>query len=221
MRVEGALSAAACARLRQAVDEERCTVADSVDGLPEHQLRLDQAALEELVGAEQCARLLRLPVEYVHTENAQHGGEPVEASVAERFGRLEEAFVRRYSAGTRPWNAFHQDKARVTVNVAVSADAGHGGGRLLGVYGGEVHTIERGEGEATVHSSDLFHAVTRMCHGVRYSLILFFDPDSVEEIFNARIKGVRNERVRRYLAHVFAPPSDAGDPLGLSHLVLK
>lgn len=57
--------------------------------------------------------------------------------------------------------------------MALSADARHAGGRLLGVYGGRVHTIERAEGEATVHSSDLFHAVTAMeGQGVRYSLIM-------------------------------------------------
>ena len=47
----GVLSAASCARLRDAVNGlwphwtgERSTVADSVDGLPEHQLRLSARA---------------------------------------------------------------------------------------------------------------------------------------------------------------------------------
>jgi hypothetical protein len=79
--------------------------------------------------------------------------------MALRFATLQEAFIRRYSAETRPWNPFHQDKARITVNVAVSSDAGHGGGRLVGVYNGALHTILRDEGEATVHSSELFHCV--------------------------------------------------------------
>ena len=39
----------------------------------------------------------------------------------------EEAFVRRYSAETRPFNPFHQDRFRVTVNIALSADDQHGG----------------------------------------------------------------------------------------------
>ena len=173
MKVERALSATSCQRLREAVDRERCTVADSVDGLPEHQLRLDRAALKELVGSADYERLMSLPVDYVHTENAHLGGEAVDAGVAARFGRLDDCFVRRYSTDTRPWNFFHQDKSRITVNVAVSADASHTGGRLLGVYGGHVHTILRSEGEATVHSSDLFHGVTLMTEGVRYSLIMF------------------------------------------------
>ena len=142
--------------------------------------------------------------------------------MAARFGRLEEAFIRRYSANTRPWNVFHQDKARITVNVAVSADAAHEGGRLLGVYGGKLHTIERAEGEATVHSSDLFHAVTSMTHGVRYSLILFFDPDCVEDMFNARVAGVKNRNVRRFLAQAFAPSRDAAPAVkDFSRLLLK
>ena len=62
----------------------------------------------------------------------------------------------------------------MTVNVALSSDADVDGGRLLGVYDGKVHNIERGEGDATVHSSALLHGVTRMRRGVRYSLILFF-----------------------------------------------
>jgi hypothetical protein len=159
MRVPGALSCDSCARLREAVDRERCTLPDSVDALPEHQLKLDHTSLKELVGADGYSRLMRLPVEYVHAENALLGGEPVDEATALRFATLQEAFIRRYSAETRPWNPFHQDKARITVNVAVSSDAGHGGGRLVGVYNGALHTILRDEGEATVHSSELFHCV--------------------------------------------------------------
>jgi predicted 2-oxoglutarate/Fe(II)-dependent dioxygenase YbiX len=225
MRVPGALSAEACERLRAAVDHERCTAADSVDGLPEHQLRLSRERLEQLVGAEACARLLQLPVEYVHAENAHldPGGSPVDDAMAARFSRLEECFIRRYSADTRPWNNFHQDRARITVNVAVSSDDGHGGGRLLGVYAGRVHPLERSEGDATVHSSDLFHGVTRMTRGERYSLIMFFDPDGVEEMFHARIAGVRNRNVRRFLAHAFVPSSteSSGMAHDLSRLLLK
>ena len=65
-------------------------------------------------------------------------------------------------------------QASVTVNVALTADAASGGGRLLGVYGRAVREIARGEGDATVHSSALLHGVTRMTHGTRYSMIMFF-----------------------------------------------
>ena len=89
MRVQGVVPPTACAMLREAVDRERCTVADSVDGLPEHQLRLSVEALTGLVGADEYARLARLPVEWVHAENASLGGEPLDEEVAERFGRLQ------------------------------------------------------------------------------------------------------------------------------------
>ena len=85
-----------------------------------------------------------------------------------------EIFVRRYAAGTRPWFPFHQDRAELTINVALSDDAEHGGGRLLCVYDGRVHRLMRHEGTATVHRSTLLHGVSRMTSGVRYSLILFF-----------------------------------------------
>ena len=81
----------------------------------------------------------------------------------------------RYSAETRPWIAFHPDAYEVTVNVALSDDASHEGGRLLGVFGGAVLPLLRAEGDATVHSCRLLHAVSAMTGGTRYALILFFD----------------------------------------------
>ena len=44
-----------------------------------------------------------------------------------------DAIVRRFSRGTRPLLNFHYDAAAVTVNVALSDDADHAGGRLLAV----------------------------------------------------------------------------------------
>lgn len=62
----------------------------------------------------------------------------------------------------------------MTVNVALSDDAGHEGGRLHTLLGGAQQVIERREGEATVHRDDIMHAVSAMRSGVRYSLIMFF-----------------------------------------------
>ena len=90
---------------------------------------------------------------------------------------LKEAFVRRYTLDTRPWNPFHTDRYEITCNVELSAGGAesYSGGVLLGLYDGEVRRITREEGEATLHSSKLLHAVTKMTSGTRYSLILFFD----------------------------------------------
>uniref|UniRef100_A0A7S2MBE1 Uncharacterized protein n=1 Tax=Haptolina brevifila TaxID=156173 RepID=A0A7S2MBE1_9EUKA len=55
---DGALSAAGCSALRQAVDTERSVAKDSVDKGAEHQLDLSVAQLEELVGASDLARLM-------------------------------------------------------------------------------------------------------------------------------------------------------------------
>ena len=69
---------------------------------------------------------------------------------------------------------FHRDKGPLTVNVALSADDWHDGGRLLALCEGRVQAIPREEGEATVHPSTLLHGVSRMRGGARYSLICFF-----------------------------------------------
>ena len=71
---------------------------------------------------------------------------------------LHEMFVRRYSIDTRPWNPFHSDAYELTVNVALSDDDAHEGGRLLGVFGGAVQALQRAEGDATVRRSAT-HAV--------------------------------------------------------------
>ena len=88
---------------------------------------------------------------------------------------LVEAFVRRYAPDERPWHPFHQDRAYVTVNVALSAEREHAGGRLLALFpGGAVRCARPAAGDATVHLSRVFHGVSRLRSGARYALILFF-----------------------------------------------
>lgn len=120
-------------------------------------------------------RLWRLP-----RDHAAAGG----AATAESDFESGDAFVRRYSRETRPWIGFHADRAAYTVNMALSSDARHEGGRLVGLVGGRLEVIERSEGEATVHASDLLHAVTCMDAGVRYSLIVFFGQER-RDVFTA------------------------------------
>jgi len=179
------------------------TQADSVDSGPEHQLNVDRSALELLIGASEASRLWELPLVYRRWRRStvdQACEAPTEApdalhptSAAEvdtEAATLQEAFIRRYSPEERPFIKFHADAYELTVNIALSDDAEHEGGRLIGLFRGQVQALLRGEGGATVHSSSLLHAVTRMSRGVRYSLILFFDR-------NAR-KGRRDYDPSRY-----------------------
>ena len=108
-----------------------------------------------------------------------------QATEAADGGFHVDLFVRRYSRETRPWIMFHQDVANITINVALSNDCDHEGGRLHAIIGGRHQTIGREEGEATAHADDVMHAVSAMRSGVRYSLIMFFfslknDESSIE-----------------------------------------
>ena len=193
LQVGGLLSAKACKALRAAVDGQRSVANDSVDGGPEHQLNLSREALELLIGRAECTRLWEMPGHFRlqtavvpvldgtsdgalsssmnRTTGERHAGE----LESEGISQLRECFVRRYSTDSRPWIPFHTDAYEVTVNVALCEDDSHTGGQLLGVHGGKIQAIHRGEGDATVHSSKLLHAVSAMTSGVRYTLIAFFD----------------------------------------------
>lgn len=96
--------------------------------------------------------------------------------MAETEGFAAQVYLRRYSRDTRPWLNFHTDRSVVTVNVALADDTTHEGGRLHAVLHGAHCIVEREEGEATVHTDDVMHAVSAMRSGVRYSLVLLFFP---------------------------------------------
>lgn len=118
-------------------------------------------------------------------------GAAAEAAAEARAGvalEAHEIFVRRYTPTTRPWFPFHKDRSELTVNVALSEDAAHGGGRLIAIYDGAVRRVERREGEATVHPSSLMHAVSRMTHGARYSLIIFMGRNAKIVAFNREVR---------------------------------
>ena len=137
---------------------------DAVDSVDEFlQLDLTRAALAAIVGESAVARLWALA--------STRPGRP--AGVAPSPAEPHMLFARRYTAGTRPWCPFHFDVALCTVNIALTDDASHEGGRLLAVFDGCVHEMARVEGCATVHPSSLLHAVSRMRSGTRYSLIIF------------------------------------------------
>ena len=92
-----------------------------------------------------------------------------------RPGEGSQIFIRRYSAGGRPWIPFHCDSARLTLNISLCSEADFDGGELLVAAGGRLRAVVRQEGEATVHASTLLHGVARMAAGpaARYSLIIF------------------------------------------------
>eukprot|EP00929_Paragymnodinium_shiwhaense_P032032 TRINITY_DN17826_c0_g1_i3.p1 TRINITY_DN17826_c0_g1~~TRINITY_DN17826_c0_g1_i3.p1 ORF type:complete len:381 (-),score=53.07 TRINITY_DN17826_c0_g1_i3:417-1559(-) len=163
-----ALDEEACFRLRAAVDTQRQTKCDTVDGSPDHQLNLSVEELQELIGEACFTRLTEFAGPLLRQ------GSP-EARLPDPL-----IFVRRYSADSRPWFPFHVDSARLTINVALCDDSTFQGGRLLACCEGAVRLLSRREGEATAHSSTLLHGVTMMTAGVRYSLILFFG-DAVAE----------------------------------------
>ena len=181
----GAIGATGCAALRQLVDSDRNVERDSVDGKSQHQLNLSFDRLEQLIGRETVKGLWRLADDLLATQRDEATTRAREAGVAVPPATLEatdaasggyhvDLFVRRYTRDTRPWIAFHQDVSNVTLNVALSDDAHHDGGRLHAILEGRHQVITRAEGEATAHADDVMHAVSAMRGGVRYSLIAFF-----------------------------------------------
>lgn len=168
MSIRSALPDGACETLRAAVDDEsnRSVKKDSVDGGSAHELVLDLASLTALIGHAAARELCLLPARYAEWQ--RHPRPLVPAVPAE-------IFVRRYSSDTRPWINFHADAYSTTINIALDSSTTHEGGSLVAVADGKVRTIERRQGEATVHDSRLLHAVTSIRGArIRHSLILFF-----------------------------------------------
>ena len=189
INVPGTLDRDQCALLRQAVDGATMSAMDSVDGLLEFQLSLDTQGFKAFLGKEglgeqtlerltalahQCHHELCKPLSAEADEAARASG--VQATTPALPELPHEVFIRRFSDGTRPWFNFHFDDAQLTVNIALSDDDDHEGGRLLAVVDGRVQQCKRSAGTATVHASTLLHGVTRMTSGERYSLILFYRP---------------------------------------------
>jgi hypothetical protein len=185
------LTGAECAALRTAVDADAARGHDTTQphmaiesddtwldeqiegatsGRNFTQLVLTRTALTEIVGAAAVERLMALSPE-------SDGGDSGTAAATQHSPPWEPLaiFARRYAAVDGcPWCPFHFDVSSHTVNVALSDDSAHKGGRLLVVFDGRIHRLERREGCATVHPSSLLHAVSRMTAGVRYSLLILF-----------------------------------------------
>ena len=152
-----------CAALRDAVESRHDHERDTVDGAEDIQLNLSCDELEAIIGSVRINAI----VEAARALDVRRGGS------GKRELPIVEAFVRRYTPSIRPWHPFHQDRAAVTVNVALCDDGEHGGGKLLGLFDDGVVHFERGAGDATVHLSRIVHGVSRMTSGVRFALIVF------------------------------------------------
>ena len=185
LRRRGAISPAGCAALRRLVDIDRNVERDSVDGKSQHQLNIGVERLIELIGRPEVDGLWRLADECLASQSDEAAARAMASGTAVPRATLEatekaaggyhvDLFVRRYTRDTRPWIAFHQDVSNITINVALSADMSHEGGRLHAIIEGRHQVVTRAEGEATIHADDVMHAVSAMRGGVRYSLIAFF-----------------------------------------------
>lgn len=179
-----ALSARACASLREAVDTSTFEELDTVDGQLECQLTLTPAELGECIGEGEAAALYAIAARAYEELTAPSVRETM-AAVPEwasmgferpplALGEPHYILVRRYSAATRPWFPFHYDGSILSMNVALNDDATYLGGELLAIVHGKVRAFARAEGTALVHSSALLHAVARLRMGVRHTLIIFF-----------------------------------------------
>ena len=135
-------------------------------------MQLSRSELEGLLDQQTVATLWKLPAAAGLTDGR----------TGEWVGTVD-VFIRRYTAETRPFIAFHCDGAAATVNVALSSSADEdtsddaAGGVLLCLHSGKVAPERRREGEATVHPSGLLHGVTslRRHSPARYSMIMFFE----------------------------------------------
>jgi len=166
-----------CARLRRFVDKSiKDDGIDDVDGCPDWQVNLNSVKkLQKILGSRAAIeRLWKLPG--ILEASDSHETTSDLAFTEESFDRVG-IFIRKYQrngeAG-RPWMPFHRDGNDWTVNVAVNADSEYVGGNLLALHRNKLEVIERGEGDATCHRGSVFHAVSAMEKGTRYSLILFF-----------------------------------------------
>ena len=160
--VPAVLSVAQCTQLRRFFDNKikDDAVVDNVDGCPDHQVNIHVNKLRKLIGAAALERILAIPVTHLGDDNAQ------------TFSRIG-VFLRKYQADGRPWMPFHADGNAYTVNIALNSDDEFVGGRLLALYQQGLHVVPRQTGNATCHAGSVYHAVSAMQAGTRYSLICF------------------------------------------------
>ena len=142
---------------------------DNVDQCADWQVNITEDDLAALIGQAAMDRLYQVP-SLLDNESRQSTTDTTTSF--ERVG----IFVRVYerSLHGRPWMPFHSDGNSFTVNVALNDDTDYQGGTLLALTGGKLCAIHRQQGDATCHKGSVYHAVSAMTSGRRYSMILFF-----------------------------------------------
>lgn len=154
------LTSEECAKLRNFVRKQiKNDGIDQVDGCPDWQVNISEKKLSKIIGVDAKDRLWKVPSKL----------DP-DATSFDNVG----IFIRMYQKGTRPWMPFHRDGNQWTVNVALNGSGDYVGGRLLALHNRELQVLERQEGDATCHNDSVFHAVSAIAEGTRYSMILFF-----------------------------------------------
>ena len=135
---------------------------DNVDGCPDWQINITSKKLNKILGgSETLQRLYDVP-------------SMVDSSyTSDRFERVG-IFLRMYQRNKRPWMPFHSDGNAFTVNVALNDDNEYRGGKLMVLHKDQVDIVERNQGDATCHRGTVYHGVSAMRSGTRYSMICFF-----------------------------------------------
>lgn len=122
---------------------------------------MEEDELIKLIGKQSLQRIYQIP--------SLLKGSPF---AFERVGIFLRVYER--SPQGRPWMPFHSDGNAYTVNIALNNDDEFQGGRLLALADNALQLISRQQGDATCHAGSLYHAVSAMNSGRRYSMILFF-----------------------------------------------
>jgi len=168
------LSSEECAVLRAHVDAEvEAELAlDNLDDLPDFQVNVDLEGLRTLLCPETVDSLEQLP--------RRCFGKAEEVGVPQTWHAVT-IFLRRYTPTTRPYLPWHTDTNAFTANIALSHPNDHGGGKLRCVVARKIATLDRRLGDATVHGSNVAHAVSPVVTGKRYSMLCFFHDASTAQ----------------------------------------
>lgn len=106
----------------------------------------------------------------------------------------------RRTQETQGWIDFHCDGAYATrtVQVCLNSDSDYEGGRLLFFAQGKCHVPKREEGFVSIHKRDILHAVTRLISGVRYSLFIVDESNTLGDV----VVRMNDEAVKKIVAKV-------------------